>query len=100
MAIDFTLTPELEDIRTRVRTFIDTVVKPGEAQMGNRDDLDRGEYIKLIFEMRAKAQEEGRPPHGAHVHGAVGSTRGRRRPGGRRSASVPSVKTSRVLTRS
>jgi acyl-CoA dehydrogenase len=59
MAIDFTLTPELEDIRTRVRTFIDTVVKPGEAQMGNRDDLDRGEYIKLIFEMRAKAQKEG-----------------------------------------
>ena len=59
MPIDFTLTPELEDIRTRVRTFIDTVVKPGEAQMGNRDDLDRSEYIKLIFEMRAKAQEEG-----------------------------------------
>ncbi len=59
MPIDFTLTPELEDIRTRVRTFIDTVVKPGEAQMGNRDDLDRSDYIKLIFEMRAKAQEEG-----------------------------------------
>jgi len=30
MAIDFTLSPELEDIRLRVRTFIDDVVKPGE----------------------------------------------------------------------
>ena len=30
MAIDFTLTPELEDIRDRVRTFIAEVVKPAE----------------------------------------------------------------------
>ena len=59
MAIDFTLNPELEDIRLRVRTFIDTVVRPGEEQMGNRDELDRAEYIKLIFDMRAKAREEG-----------------------------------------
>ena len=31
MAIDFTLSPELEAIRDRVRTFINEVVKPGEA---------------------------------------------------------------------
>ena len=30
MAIDFTLTPELEDIRARVRDFIDEAVKPAE----------------------------------------------------------------------
>ena len=28
MAIDFRLTPELEDIRVRVRGFVDDVVKP------------------------------------------------------------------------
>ena len=31
MAIDFTLAPEHEAIRLRVREFIDDVVKPGEA---------------------------------------------------------------------
>ena len=34
MAIDFTLSPALEDIRLRVRTFIIDVVKSGEAKMG------------------------------------------------------------------
>ena len=73
MAIDFTLTPELEDIRMRVRTFIDTVVKPGEEQMGNRDELDRAEYIKLIFDMRGKAREEGLwMPHMPEEWGGMG----------------------------
>ena len=31
MAIDFTLSPELEAIRARVRDFIQNVVRPGEA---------------------------------------------------------------------
>jgi acyl-CoA dehydrogenase len=57
MAIDFTLTPELEDIRLRVRTFIDDVVKPGEARIGNRDEIERADYIKILLEMRAAAQE-------------------------------------------
>ncbi|HEU0171740.1 MAG TPA: acyl-CoA dehydrogenase family protein, partial [Acidimicrobiales bacterium] len=73
MAIDFTLTPELEDIRVRVRTFIDTVVRPGEEQMGNRDELDRAEYIKLILDMRAKAREEGLwLPHMPEEWGGMG----------------------------
>ena len=73
MAIDFTLTPELEDIRLRVRTFIDTVVKPGEEQMGNRDELDRADYVRLIFEMRAKAREEGLwLPHMPEEWGGMG----------------------------
>ena len=30
MAIDFTLSPELEEVRNNVRDFIERVVKPGE----------------------------------------------------------------------
>ena len=42
MAIDFTLPPELEDIRMRVRPFVDEVVRPGEARIGrNREEIDR-----------------------------------------------------------
>jgi acyl-CoA dehydrogenase len=59
MAIDFTLTPELEDIRLRVRTFVDDVVKPGEARIGSRDEIERADYIKILLEMRAAAQEAG-----------------------------------------
>jgi acyl-CoA dehydrogenase len=59
MAIDFTLTPELEDIRVRVRSFVDDVVKPGEARIGNRDEIERADYIKILLEMRAAAQDAG-----------------------------------------
>jgi acyl-CoA dehydrogenase len=59
MAIDFTLTPELEDIRVRVRSFVDDVVKPGEARIGNREEIERADYIKILLEMRAAAQEAG-----------------------------------------
>jgi acyl-CoA dehydrogenase len=59
MAIDFTLTPELEDIRVRVRSFVDDVVKPGEARIGNRDEIERADYIEVLLEMRAAAQEAG-----------------------------------------
>ena len=38
MAIDFSLSPELEDIRTRMRTFIDEVVRPLSE---NIDDIIR-----------------------------------------------------------
>jgi acyl-CoA dehydrogenase len=38
MAIDFTLSPEHEEIRTRVRAFIDEVVKPGEAAIEGHGD--------------------------------------------------------------
>jgi acyl-CoA dehydrogenase len=59
MAIDFTLTPELEDIRVRVRSFVDDVVKPGEARIGDRDEIERADYIKILLEMRAAAQDVG-----------------------------------------
>jgi acyl-CoA dehydrogenase len=60
MAIDFTLSPELEALRLRVRDFIDEVVKPGEARIGDIDRVEeRGEYIQILFEMRGKAQQAG-----------------------------------------
>ncbi len=59
MAIDFTLSPELEEIRLRVRSFIDDVVKAGEAEIGAIENIDRADYIKRIFEMRQQAQEAG-----------------------------------------
>jgi acyl-CoA dehydrogenase len=73
MAIDFTLTPELEDIRVRVRTFVDDVVRPGEERMGDREELDRAEYIKILLEMRAAAQEAGLwLPHMPEEWGGMG----------------------------
>ncbi|NMD25147.1 MAG: acyl-CoA dehydrogenase family protein, partial [Actinobacteria bacterium] len=45
MAIDFTLSPELEEIRLRVRSFVNDVVKPGEAELDKLRDEDRADYI-------------------------------------------------------
>ena len=73
MAIDFTLTPELEDIRVRVRSFVDDVVKPGESRIGNRDEIERADYIKVLLEMRAAAQEAGLwLPHMPEEWGGMG----------------------------
>src|SRR4051812_10470741 len=59
MAIDFTLTPALEEIRLRVRTFINDVVKPGEAKMGAHGEMDRKEYVSLLLAMRQDAKDAG-----------------------------------------
>ncbi len=59
MSIDFTLTPELEDMRTRVRTFVEQVVKPGEAEIGSVEDISREDYVRILVGMRAQAQEAG-----------------------------------------
>ena len=59
MAIDFTLSPELEQLRLRVRDFIERVVKPGEAKIGNRDDIERAEYVRILIHMRQEAQNAG-----------------------------------------
>jgi len=59
MAIDFTLGPELEELRLRVRDFIERVVKPGEAQIGDGDDIERAEYVRILIRMREEAQAAG-----------------------------------------
>jgi acyl-CoA dehydrogenase len=59
MAIDFTLSPELEAVRARVRDFIQNVVRPGEEKIGDRDKIERGDYVKLLLQMRAEAKAAG-----------------------------------------
>ncbi|MET0881870.1 MAG: acyl-CoA dehydrogenase family protein, partial [Acidimicrobiales bacterium] len=56
MAIDFTLTPELEELRTKVRTFLDDVVVPTEK---TRDPDDRDAYLTALLGMRKAAFEAG-----------------------------------------
>jgi acyl-CoA dehydrogenase len=56
MAIDFSLSPELEAIRARTRAFIDEVVRPIEARI---DEHDRKSLVEGVVEMRTQAQERG-----------------------------------------
>ncbi|MEC9425018.1 MAG: acyl-CoA dehydrogenase family protein [Actinomycetota bacterium] len=62
MAIDFSLTPELEEIRSRVRAFIDDVVRPGGAVVdgeGDAEPLDGKARIRALVGMRKQAHAEG-----------------------------------------
>ena len=61
MAIDFTLTPELELIRSRVKAFISEVVAPEEARLeeGRVAETDRSAYIKALIALRKLAFAEG-----------------------------------------
>jgi acyl-CoA dehydrogenase len=56
MAIDFTLPPELEDLRARVRSFIDDVVRPIEKEI---DEDDRASLRTGVIKMRKAAIERG-----------------------------------------
>ena len=59
MAIDFTLSPELEDLRLRVRDFIQQVVKPGEAQDRRPRQVERGDYIRILIEHAQRGRAAG-----------------------------------------
>ena len=56
--MDFTLPPEIEDIRLRTRAFVEEHVLPLES---DRDNYDRHENIRLdlLAEVREKAKEAG-----------------------------------------
>ena len=58
MAIDFSFPPEVEDIRMRVRAFMDAEVKPAET-----DDLwehdNRRKLVETIISLRVKAHDAG-----------------------------------------
>jgi acyl-CoA dehydrogenase len=56
MAIDFTLPPELEDLRARVRRFVDEVVRPVEKEI---DEDDRASLRTGVIKMRKAAIERG-----------------------------------------
>ena len=62
MAIDFTLAPEHEEIRTRVRTFVEEVIKPAIEPFGHRDEIQGDSYrayIGALIELRKQAVEAG-----------------------------------------
>ena len=63
MAIDFTFPPEIEEVRARVRAFVDSEVRPGEEKL--RADRtgdakqDRRALVSFIVEGRRQAHEWG-----------------------------------------
>jgi acyl-CoA dehydrogenase len=66
MAIDFSLSPELEDIRLQIRTFVDDVIKPEEERLdgkgdvyGDAEPLAGRERIEALIGLRKKAFEAG-----------------------------------------
>ncbi|MEU7692616.1 acyl-CoA dehydrogenase family protein [Microbispora hainanensis] len=61
MAIDFTLAPEHEEIRARVRAFIQETVIPAVKPFEDSEEkaLTRDEYLRTIFGLRRRAKEEG-----------------------------------------
>ncbi len=76
MAIDFTLSPELEDTRTRVRSFIDDVVKPAEGRIEGRDGgepLTGGDRVSVLIDLRRQARAGGLwLPHMPEEWGGMG----------------------------
>ncbi|MCP4382551.1 MAG: acyl-CoA dehydrogenase [Hyphomicrobiales bacterium] len=73
MTIDFTLEPEVEEVRLRIREFIDDVVRPGEKKIGDPDDIERSEYLQVLLEMRQEAKDAGLwLPHMPEEWGGMG----------------------------
>lgn len=52
--IDFTLTPDLEDLRLRIRAFVDEVVNPAVDEL---DPSERQTYVSALLELRRQARE-------------------------------------------
>jgi acyl-CoA dehydrogenase len=60
MAIDFTLPPDVEAVRLRVREFMDTEVRPAEEKLyANAPDGEpaRRDVVAMIVELRQRAKE-------------------------------------------
>jgi acyl-CoA dehydrogenase len=56
MAIDFTLSPEVEDVRMRVRRFMDDEVRPAEQKLRD-SEADRNGYVSVIAGLRQRAHD-------------------------------------------
>ncbi|MEU6426512.1 acyl-CoA dehydrogenase family protein [Microbispora sp. NPDC046973] len=75
MAIDFTLAPEHEEIRARVRTFVQETVIPAVTPFEDSEEkvLTREEYLRTIFDLRRRARQEGLwLPHMPEEWGGMG----------------------------
>ncbi len=72
MAIDFSFPPEIEALRERVRTFVEEVVRPGEAKIAEREG-DRRLLVEEVIKMRQAAVERGLwLPHMPAEYGGMG----------------------------
>ncbi len=72
MAIDFTFPPEIDEVRLKVREFMDTVVRPVEEKAA-ADDWERRDWIKAIGDLRGQAKEWGLwLPHMSTEWGGMG----------------------------
>ena len=70
MSIDFTFSPELEELRVKVRGFITDVVRPAEESL---DPTDRAAYVAGLLGLRKAAREAGLwLPHMPVEHGGMG----------------------------
>jgi acyl-CoA dehydrogenase len=58
MPVDFTLPPDVEEVRLKVRKFMDAEVRPAEDRL-EHDGADRGEYVRTIVGLREKAKSQG-----------------------------------------
>jgi len=58
MPVDFTLAPEVEDVRLRVRAFMDEEVRPTEEKL-RHGEADRNGYVTAIAGLRRRAQDLG-----------------------------------------
>ena len=58
MTIDFNLSPEVEEVRLRVRKFMDEEVRPVQQRL-ERNESERKAYVEEIVKLRAKAKEQG-----------------------------------------
>ena len=74
MAIDFTLAPEHEEIRTRVRSFIQDTVQPRVKGFDDENRVtQRHEYLVTILELREEAKRAGLwLPHMPEEWGGMG----------------------------
>jgi acyl-CoA dehydrogenase len=62
MAIDFTLAPEHEEIRDRVRAFVEGTIKPVVEPFGHREEMEgdaRRQYISALIGLRKEAIAAG-----------------------------------------
>ena len=58
MAIDFTLPPEVDEVRLRVRKFMEEEVKPVQDGL-QREEAERGRFIQEIVKLRQRAKDQG-----------------------------------------
>jgi acyl-CoA dehydrogenase len=59
VAIDFTLPPETDALRLRVRNFIETVVAPAEDEIITLKSRDKKAYVAALIGLRKAARQAG-----------------------------------------